>query len=440
MLKTIIKSVAVTAVAAVSFSSGAFAQTQKIDTTFAKVPFRVNVDAKITAVQGVDTVSKSVTGKTTGADTLKIPLEIKITNAVRHTSATQGKQNAPIVSSSRGNITLRLPTQSYQNSEVVLHSVNGKRILRVKANASESVSGVSRSNVAAGVYLLSVKGINGNTFSTRMTHNGGNISINVAFDAESVSPARQLGKKADVEDGDWEITVSANVTGMYKDSTYTLNLTAGDGYTLQNITLIMLPPIITTFTDERDGKPYKKVTIGTQTWMAENLNYAAYNSVCYENREGSCAVYGRLYRWSTAMNGESSSNKNPSNVRGVCPAGWHLPSDAEWTQLQTYVGSNAGTKLKSTNGWSGDGSGTDDYGFSALPGGIGTSLLDDASAALVSSDVMEYGYWWSSTQRSGYDGIAYSRIIRSDRFYYGYNVSSDTYSRMYLLSVRCVQD
>jgi uncharacterized protein (TIGR02145 family) len=127
-------------------------------------------------------------------------------------------------------------------------------------------------------------------------------------------------------------------------------------------------PSVSAFKDSRDGKTYKKVTIGTQTWMAENLNYAANNSVCYGNSAENCAEYSRLYNWATA--------------KTACPTGWHLPSDDEWTMLTDNVGGSktAGTKLKSAEGWNKDGNGTDDYGFSALPGGSGSSGggFDDA--------------------------------------------------------------
>ena len=153
------------------------------------------------------------------------------------------------------------------------------------------------------------------------------------------------------------------------------------------------------FTDGRDGKVYAKVTIGTQTWFAENLNYDVPDNttdVCYNNSNDNCVKYGRLYNWSTAMNGVSSSNKVPSEVQGVCPVGWHLPSNGEWTQLTDYVGgtSKAGTKLKSSAGWnsySGVPFGTDEYGFSALPGGSGYSDGYFINAGY-------YGDWWSATE------------------------------------------
>jgi len=188
----------------------------------------------------------------------------------------------------------------------------------------------------------------------------------------------------------------------------------------------------TTFTDSRDGKTYKKVTIGTQTWMGENLNYdvpGVTTDVCYGNSADSCAKYGRLYNWATAMNGASSSSLSPSGVQGACPVGWHVPSDAEWTALTDFVGgaATAGTKLKATSGWNNNGNGTDQYGFSALPGGNGGSDGYFHNAG-------DYGFWWSATE---YDaGHAWYRVMN----YYDGLVGRDYDSKSYLFSVRCAQD
>src|SRR5574344_459914 len=129
------------------------------------------------------------------------------------------------------------------------------------------------------------------------------------------------------------------------------------------------------FTDDRDGQVYKTVVIGTQTWMAENLNYAVDSSWCYENSADSCSKYGRLYQWIAAMGVSASYNGaifgDSVNHQGACPAGWHVPTSGEWDTLATAVGGSdtAGTKLKSTGGWYSSGNGTDSYGFSALPAG-----------------------------------------------------------------------
>jgi len=167
---------------------------------------------------------------------------------------------------------------------------------------------------------------------------------------------------------------------------------------------------------EYGGKTYKTVEIGTQTWFAENLNYdpGTGNSACYDNRASNCDIYGRLYDWSTAM--------------GVCPSGWHLPNkNAEWDVLMTAVGgsSTAGTKLKAASGWNSNGNGTNDYGFSALPGGYGYSDGDF-------SNVGSSGNWWSASESD--IGGAYSRGMD------GNFASWNGYSKGFLFSVRCVQD
>jgi uncharacterized protein (TIGR02145 family) len=165
-----------------------------------------------------------------------------------------------------------------------------------------------------------------------------------------------------------------------------------------------------TLTDKRDGKTYRTVKIGEQVWMAENLNYETGNSWCYGDNASNCKKYGRLYDWNTAMEG--------------CPAGWHLPSRAEWTTLVNYAGggSTAGKKLK-TSSWGG----TDDYVFSALPG----SALDiDLGFEVLGS----WGYWWTATEYTA--SHAYNRIM-----YSGYTSVDENYIYKDTgFSVRCLQD
>ena len=196
------------------------------------------------------------------------------------------------------------------------------------------------------------------------------------------------------------------------------------------------------------GQTYRTVKIGTQTWMAENLNYAdsiampnlAGNSWCYGNSADSCAKYGRLYTWTAAMNlassylSEKASSVISSPHQGVCPTGWHVPSRSEWTTLETAVGGEetAGTKLKSTSGWTVhmgvDGNGTDVYGFSALPGGdyYGSGF-----------DYVGYeGYWWTASEYSEYcSSLADYRFM-----HYVYTSGTSGGSKAYGRSLRCLED
>jgi uncharacterized protein (TIGR02145 family)/uncharacterized repeat protein (TIGR02543 family) len=191
----------------------------------------------------------------------------------------------------------------------------------------------------------------------------------------------------------------------------------------------------TAFTDSRDGKEYRWVQIGDQVWMAENLNFAADGSKCYDNSPDSCAKYGRLYNWSTAMGiDEGYYNWGGSDVKhqGVCPADWHIPSDAEWTTLTDFVGgaSTAGTKLKSPQYWnsySGVPEGTDEFGFAALPGGDGSSDGNFIAAGY-------NGFWWSATELIA--NSAWFRLM----YYSNGNVYRGLNDKTNLFSVRCVQD
>ncbi|MDR2594070.1 MAG: hypothetical protein LBC87_04795, partial [Fibromonadaceae bacterium] len=189
---------------------------------------------------------------------------------------------------------------------------------------------------------------------------------------------------------------------------------------------ITKPTFTNTFTDERDGKKYGYVEIGEQTWMAENLNYAVYkkdgkvadapNGKCYMNEESNCDIYGRLYNWAAAID-------------SLCPDGWHLPSDAEWTKLTNFVGKNAATKLKSKIGWDSSGNGTDAYGFSALPSGHGIAGVGFERLGIVT-------FWWTSTEDGYFNMDAVVRAMYS---------SSDTVKRAdnysnNLGSVRCLKN
>jgi len=207
--------------------------------------------------------------------------------------------------------------------------------------------------------------------------------------------------------------------------------------------------------DSRDNKTYRTVAIGTQVWMAENLNYDIPDNdtdLCYNNEPSNCAIYGRLYDWATAMaldqscNESECANQAVDKHRGVCPEEWHIPSDAEWNILEKYVDPNwvssnmnnvAGTKLKAKIGWNWDlyletyGNGTDDYGFSALPGGV---IFPDGN----NYGLSYAGYWWSATEEYEISGSldSYKRSAGSNTS----NLHGNRGSKTSLLSIRCVKD
>jgi uncharacterized protein (TIGR02145 family) len=185
-----------------------------------------------------------------------------------------------------------------------------------------------------------------------------------------------------------------------------------------------------------------EVTIGKQVWMSENLNVDKFRNgdpipeaktdeewekagengepawCYYDNNPANGAKYGKLYNW-YAVN----------DHRGLAPKGWHIPTDAEWTVLSDYLGGKekAGAKMKSKEGWSDGGNGTNESGFSGLPGG---NRLNGETFGSIGED----GYWWSSTEDSS--SLAWLRGL----LYNDGDVNRYSGSKELGLSVRCLRD
>ncbi|MBR4915521.1 MAG: hypothetical protein IKZ45_00345 [Fibrobacter sp.] len=199
------------------------------------------------------------------------------------------------------------------------------------------------------------------------------------------------------------------------------------------------------YRDLRNSKLYRVVRMGTQIWMAENLNYNVENSYCYYNNPDTCTKYGRLYTWAAAMDSVgkySTSGKGCGDgrqclptypVRGVCPEGWHLPDSTEWNKLiyTVPVWPNVGKKLKAAYDWRylEQYYGTDEYSFTALPAGF--RQTDGKYSGL-----HDYTYYWSSNE----DG---SSSAYSMRLYYGSSDASlvkDYSYKSTAFSVRCIKN
>ena len=190
-------------------------------------------------------------------------------------------------------------------------------------------------------------------------------------------------------------------------------------------------------TDSRDGQVYKTVKIGSQVWMAQNLNYETKNSYCYNDSTTYCEKYGRLYTWAAAMdsvkigcgNGLVCSPAYP--VQGVCPDGWHLPDTTEWNEMLVIAGGGyitlAGEALKSQGGWPSNENTTDALGFSAVP--VGYKNYEG-----VFKNMNKYVDFWSSTDIE--DGYAYVLMLRSeyDEAHLEYGGKDDA------VAVRCVRN
>jgi uncharacterized protein (TIGR02145 family) len=207
------------------------------------------------------------------------------------------------------------------------------------------------------------------------------------------------------------------------------------------------------FTDPRDGQTYETVLIGDQCWMAENINIGEMiigsvqmndngliEKYCYGNNPAKCDEYGGLYQWNEMM-----QYVTDSITQGICPVGWHLPTDLEWKILEGTVdsqypvgdpvwnneewrGFDAGKNLKSTTGWYLNGNGTNDFGFTALPSGSRSYYSANFG------NIDQYCYFWSSSQFFGYFNWGRTLGYDSDEiFRFKYHEASG-------FSVRCLKD
>jgi len=156
------------------------------------------------------------------------------------------------------------------------------------------------------------------------------------------------------------------------------------------------------------GEDYEAVLVGEQIWLQRNLNSNTSGAACYNNDTLNCSAFGKLFDFETA--------------KTACPSGYYLPTDAEWTALADFAGgsSAAGGKFKSIGF-----DGTDNYGFSALPGGFNTQGT--------LSGINDVGYWWSASE-SGVESVFARQATRKDGV-----LSKSNMARNSLLSVRCVK-
>lgn len=228
--------------------------------------------------------------------------------------------------------------------------------------------------------------------------------------------------------GDGNTSTEQNPFHIYTDNgLYTVTLTATNDYGSDSetkIDYILVSDIL--YTDQRDGQTYYYETIGDQTWFSENLNYETPNSWHYENDPANGDIYGRLYTWDDAVS--------------ACPAGWHLPTDNEWKDLEMhlgmsqievdqtgYRGTDEGIQLKNTFGWNNDGNGSNSSGFTALPGAYRNN---NGSFEPLGS----IGVWWTATESSDTD--AWFRDL--------WDIHDDVYRSTYFktggFSIRCVKN
>ena len=275
---------------------------------------------------------------------------------------------------------------------------------------------------------------------------GGNLELEIANSISSNGTHNWTIPNGMVAGADYSIKITGVINGTYtaESAQFTISEATGSSGTVTDY----------------NNNTYPTVKIGNQWWMAENLKATHYSdgteitlvtldtdwsnlvnnntdkAYCYYANNSSYGdVYGALYTWAAAMNGEGSSFGSPSGVQGVCPTGWHLPSDNEWKELVDYLGgiSVAGGKLKEagTTHWSSPNEGaTNESGFTAL----GSGERFEGAFGGGFHYIAENAFWWTATENS--DNDALRRYVRHTLASTGYNSPGKSTG----CSVRCVQD
>ena len=258
------------------------------------------------------------------------------------------------------------------------------------------------------------------------------------------------------------ITISGTPTaeGTFN---YNISLTGGCGSVnaTGTITVTAAPPFSCGSTiADFDGNNYNSVLIGTQCWTKENLrtrryndgteirfdnsggtegstsqtwatgrNYGAYTIYAHDSlaNPSNLTSYGYLYNWYAA---KGIATAGSTTYKNICPTGWHVPTDAEWTTLTTYLRGNPGTQMKKNDALWSTNTGTNTSGFSALPGGT-------RSSAGSFEYIREYAFFWSATESDNYTFYAWFRYLSSG---IGNVIRDDSNRKSVGASVRCLRD
>jgi uncharacterized protein (TIGR02145 family) len=233
---------------------------------------------------------------------------------------------------------------------------------------------------------------------------------------------------------------------VFNSDTRTLNIYTGTSW------VPMIPANLNwscgmPYTDIRDNRIYNTVLIGTQCWFRQSLNFGTridgasnqtnngiIEKYCYNDDESYCDQYGGLYQWDELMNYTSSSNTNPSGRQGICPAGWHLPSDSEWGFLASYLGGAAvaGGLMKEGGlvHWQSPNTGATNYsGFTGLPAGI-------MAGGGVFTSIQTHASFWSTYESGAVPANSYVRLL----IYNSTVATSGTITKTTGRSGRCLKD
>jgi uncharacterized protein (TIGR02145 family) len=385
----------------------------------------------------VDNMTTSATLTLNGNDFLHLVGTTGI-NKIRNKQSTELKI---FPNPSAGSSRLLIYPPSPGNAVITLYDITGKQAAQIQRYLENSEQEFQLLGLNNGLYLISVKG-GTYKYSGKILSNS-NINGNIVS-IERISGNKTVDEKQIINDDKGSLT-TVDMPYITGDR---LKFTGTSGIYSTVVTDIPSSDKTITFNfiacTDGDNINYPTVSIGTQTWMTENLKTMKYRNGdligttspydkeisgeiaptyqwAYAGNESNVATYGRLYTWYAV-----------TDSRNVCPTGWHVPNDYDWTTLTTYLGgvNIAGGKLKETGTthWTTPNAGaTNETGFTALPGGLRSY---NGAYTFVGSN----GFWWSSTEYLSTNALDRDMDYRFAGFFWNYNL------KPYGFSVRCLKD
>jgi uncharacterized protein (TIGR02145 family) len=411
----------------------------------------------------VENLQKASSLKLLGTDTLLLIISTAINELTFQGLKLKVFPN-PIVK----NTTIEFYNQQRSNVTVAIFDITGRQIVSQSSNLPQGNIRYMLTGLQQGSYILNIKTTKGHIStlimsSNKSAYNSPKLSLQGAnyntIETTNKSILKATKVTSDVKSMDFSSGDKLVLKAYFTGSTSVDTLTPTADMTIE------FGNFYYTLTDY-ELNTYLAVEIGNQIWMAENLKVTHYpdgNSIpkatddavwkhvkdksaeaayCfYDNDKDS--EYGVLYSWPAALGGKGVySDTNPSGVQGVCPAGWHLPSIEEWSELRDFISQDVhfykeGKALKATSGWADDGNGTDDYRFCALPGGQRGYMNWDTDQVVYYGSFIGKGNnatWWTSNYMA-VDAAAFVRIIHNSKTI---QFISDMRSNGF--SIRCVKD
>lgn len=345
--------------------------------------------------------------------------EFNSNNTIIYPNPTQGKAELSFNAEQDGDV------------QITINDITGKEVLHIGNNYPKGNHKFQLNGLKQGMYLVNIKSET-HSYSLKLISQNSNKNETAAieylgYENETSGKLKNTKTTVNMAYTDFDRLLFKGTTGNYS------NIITDIPTASKTITFNF------TVCSDFDNNNYATVQIGTQTWMAENLKTTHYKNgaaipnvtdsltwitlttgaYCdYNNTPANSTTYGRLYNWYAV------------NTGNLCPTGWHVPTDAEWTTLTTYLGgeSIAGGKLKATTLWDSPNTGaTNSSGFTAFPGGY--RYLSGTF-----NKIGNHGYWWSSTEGST------TNAWRRNMGYNGGYVFRSISGKDSGFSVRCLRD